>query len=203
MGTGCSECCGRPLTLAALALAVLRLSICGCFPSRSIRCQGSTAAKASPVEKLVASLVTLLAAGTTPRVTCRCWIASSYRIAPPFIRPGPCTPPGPTRRSIPLATAPDWPAISPWAGVLMAMGAGPTPARSLWPSWGPCCWAIGWRSAAPWPTHAANLGHWLELLKESPRVLLQVLSDARKAADLICPEKVDGQEISDLEMSLT
>jgi hypothetical protein len=26
------------------------------------------------------------------------------------------------------------------------------------------------------------------LLKESPRVLLQVLSDARKAADLICPE---------------
>ncbi|MBM5786033.1 MAG: topoisomerase, partial [Cyanobacteria bacterium K_DeepCast_35m_m1_288] len=26
------------------------------------------------------------------------------------------------------------------------------------------------------------------LLKESPRVLLQVLSDARKAADLISPE---------------
>jgi antirestriction protein ArdC len=36
--------------------------------------------------------------------------------------------------------------------------------------------------------HAAYLGHWIELLKESPRVLLQVLSDARKAADLICPE---------------
>jgi antirestriction protein ArdC len=36
--------------------------------------------------------------------------------------------------------------------------------------------------------HAAYLGHWLELLRESPRLLLQVLSDARKAADLICPE---------------
>ncbi len=36
--------------------------------------------------------------------------------------------------------------------------------------------------------HAAYLGHWVELLKESPRVLLQVLSEARKAADLICPE---------------
>ena len=36
--------------------------------------------------------------------------------------------------------------------------------------------------------HAAYLGHWLELLKESPRLLLQVLGDARKAADLIFPE---------------
>ena len=36
--------------------------------------------------------------------------------------------------------------------------------------------------------HAAYLGHWIKLLKESPRVLLQVLSDARKAADLVCPE---------------
>jgi antirestriction protein ArdC len=33
--------------------------------------------------------------------------------------------------------------------------------------------------------HAAYLNHWLELLRESPRVLLKVLSDARKAADLI------------------
>lgn len=36
--------------------------------------------------------------------------------------------------------------------------------------------------------HAAYLGHWVKLLKESPRVLLQVLGDARKAADLVCPE---------------
>ncbi len=36
--------------------------------------------------------------------------------------------------------------------------------------------------------HAAYLHHWIALLKESPRVLLQVLSDARRAADLICPE---------------
>ena len=36
--------------------------------------------------------------------------------------------------------------------------------------------------------HAAYLGHWVELLRESPRVLLQVLSEARRAADLVCPE---------------
>jgi antirestriction protein ArdC len=36
--------------------------------------------------------------------------------------------------------------------------------------------------------HAAYLGHWIELLRASPRMLLQVLSDARKAADLIFPE---------------
>jgi antirestriction protein ArdC len=42
--------------------------------------------------------------------------------------------------------------------------------------------------------HAAYLGHWVELLKASPRVLLQVLSDARKAADLVSPEapEADG-----------
>jgi antirestriction protein ArdC len=51
--------------------------------------------------------------------------------------------------------------------------------------------------------HAAYLDHWIALLQESPRVLLQVLSDARKAADLICPEKVDAQEISDVGQSLT
>jgi len=40
--------------------------------------------------------------------------------------------------------------------------------------------------------HAAYLGHWVELLRESPRVLLQVLTDARKAADLICPENPEA-----------
>ena len=33
--------------------------------------------------------------------------------------------------------------------------------------------------------HAAYLGHWAELLKETPKVLFQVLSEARQAADLI------------------
>ncbi len=37
-------------------------------------------------------------------------------------------------------------------------------------------------------SHAAYLGHWIEMLKESPKVLFQVLSEARQAADLICPE---------------
>ncbi|WP_255099323.1 zincin-like metallopeptidase domain-containing protein [Synechococcus sp. L2F] len=41
-------------------------------------------------------------------------------------------------------------------------------------------------------SHAAYLGNWIELLKESPRVLFQVLNEARQAADLICPE-VPGQ----------
>lgn len=41
-------------------------------------------------------------------------------------------------------------------------------------------------------SHAAYLGHWIELLKESPRVLFQVLNEARQAADLIRLE-VPGQ----------
>jgi antirestriction protein ArdC len=43
-------------------------------------------------------------------------------------------------------------------------------------------------------SHAAYLGHWVELLKESPRVLFQVLSEARQAADLICPEAPERLE---------
>ena len=35
--------------------------------------------------------------------------------------------------------------------------------------------------------HAAYLGHWIQILSESPRVLLKVVSDARKSSDLICP----------------
>lgn len=33
-------------------------------------------------------------------------------------------------------------------------------------------------------SHAAYLVHWVELLKESPRVLLEVLSEGRQGADL-------------------
>jgi antirestriction protein ArdC len=36
--------------------------------------------------------------------------------------------------------------------------------------------------------HAAYLSGWISMLKESPKVLLKVLSDARKAADLITAE---------------
>jgi antirestriction protein ArdC len=40
--------------------------------------------------------------------------------------------------------------------------------------------------------HAAYLQHWAQMLKEGgPRVLFQVLSDARKAADLIAPEAIE------------
>ncbi len=39
--------------------------------------------------------------------------------------------------------------------------------------------------------HAAYLGHWIELLRSSPKALLQVLGDARRAADLIHPEAPD------------
>jgi len=38
--------------------------------------------------------------------------------------------------------------------------------------------------------HAAYLDHWVRLLRQSPRLLFQVLSEARRAADLICPEAV-------------
>ena len=50
-------------------------------------------------------------------------------------------------------------------------------------------WA-GWiRPASKTPSQpAAYLSHWIELLKKSPKVLFQVLSEARQAADLICPE---------------
>ncbi len=40
-------------------------------------------------------------------------------------------------------------------------------------------------------SHAAYLSHWIELLKESPKVLFQVLSEARQAAELICAESSD------------
>ncbi|MFM7268177.1 MAG: zincin-like metallopeptidase domain-containing protein, partial [Cyanobium sp.] len=36
--------------------------------------------------------------------------------------------------------------------------------------------------------HAAYLEHWCALLRESPRLLLRVLAEARRAADLIAPE---------------
>jgi antirestriction protein ArdC len=39
--------------------------------------------------------------------------------------------------------------------------------------------------------HAAYLSHWIELLRSSPKALLQVLGDARRAADLIQPEPID------------
>jgi antirestriction protein ArdC len=38
--------------------------------------------------------------------------------------------------------------------------------------------------------HAAYLSHWVDLLQESPRLLLQVLGDARRAADQVVPEPV-------------
>jgi len=36
--------------------------------------------------------------------------------------------------------------------------------------------------------HAAYLNHWIALLQESPQLLLRLLSEARRAVDLICPE---------------
>lgn len=35
--------------------------------------------------------------------------------------------------------------------------------------------------------HAAYLAEWIQLLRESPNLLYKLLSDARRAADLICP----------------
>jgi hypothetical protein len=36
--------------------------------------------------------------------------------------------------------------------------------------------------------HAAYLGHWIELLRETPQVLFHVLGEARRAVVLVCPE---------------
>ncbi|WP_255101170.1 zincin-like metallopeptidase domain-containing protein [Synechococcus sp. L2F] len=43
-------------------------------------------------------------------------------------------------------------------------------------------------------SYVADLGHWFELLRQSPEVLFQVLSEARQAADLICPEASEQLE---------
>jgi antirestriction protein ArdC len=37
--------------------------------------------------------------------------------------------------------------------------------------------------------HAAYLSHWITLLQDSPRLLYQVLSEARRAADLVAPDQ--------------
>ena len=44
--------------------------------------------------------------------------------------------------------------------------------------------------------HAAYLQHWCDLLRETPRLLLQILSDARRAADLIVPDAQEANEAS-------
>lgn len=44
--------------------------------------------------------------------------------------------------------------------------------------------------------HAAYLAGWIAMLKESPGVLLRVLADARRAADLISPENNSGEPSS-------
>lgn len=41
-------------------------------------------------------------------------------------------------------------------------------------------------------SHAAYLGHWVEMLRELPRLLLKVLSDARKAVGLFDPAQGPG-----------
>lgn len=42
--------------------------------------------------------------------------------------------------------------------------------------------------------HASYLASWIAQLRESPRLLLQVLSQARQAADLIAPETMHGAD---------
>lgn len=41
--------------------------------------------------------------------------------------------------------------------------------------------------------HAAYLGDWVRLLRDSPKVLYKLLSEARQAADLICPPQTRGE----------
>lgn len=43
--------------------------------------------------------------------------------------------------------------------------------------------------------HAAYLQSWISVLRESPKVLLQVISAARQAVDAICPEMESTEEL--------
>jgi len=38
--------------------------------------------------------------------------------------------------------------------------------------------------------HAAYLAEWIQLLRQSPKLLYKLLSEARQAADLICPPQL-------------
>ncbi|MEX1316772.1 MAG: hypothetical protein AB1Z22_06545 [Synechococcaceae cyanobacterium] len=49
--------------------------------------------------------------------------------------------------------------------------------------WHPC-----WRPGRHSRNHAAYLQHWITLLRRTPRLLHQVQSEARRAADLISAE---------------
>jgi antirestriction protein ArdC len=42
--------------------------------------------------------------------------------------------------------------------------------------------------------HAAYLAEWIKLLRQSPKALYKLLSEARQAADLICPPLTPGSE---------
>lgn len=57
------------------------------------------------------------------------------------------------------------------------------PERGWWPSWGQRL-QIGRELS----NHDAYLRSWTSVLRESAKVLLPVVSKARQAVDLICPE---------------
>jgi antirestriction protein ArdC len=83
------------------------------------------------------------------------------------------------RRSTQPATVPGSPLISPVAWVRVAIAAGAMPRGELVAELGAVLLGDRLEIGSAMANHAAYLGHWGELLKESPRVLLQVLSDAR------------------------
>lgn len=43
--------------------------------------------------------------------------------------------------------------------------------------------------------HAAYLAEWIKLLRESPQLLYKLLSDARRASDLICPQSTGSEPL--------
>ena len=52
--------------------------------------------------------------------------------------------------------------------------------------------------------HAAYLQSWISVLRESPKVLLQVISAARQAVDAICPEpEAPNAALAEQELSLS
>ena len=51
--------------------------------------------------------------------------------------------------------------------------------------------------------HAAYLAEWIKLLRESPRLLYKLLSDARRAADLIFPQSTGSEPLDKAGKSST
>ena len=52
-------------------------------------------------------------------------------------------------------------------------------------------------------SHAAYLSHWIEILKEDPKILFQVMRDANAASKLIWPEELEAPFARPLDLAIS